>query len=208
MGQLTDPLSHFLFVLSLIWLLEDRPWPLAACLALGVAAKETAVLIVPVYLACFWRQGLRAWITTAGLGLACLVSYLAVRLPQGWHPALTDVHGLDQLMIGTNLGLGEPIARRGAPLWANYLYPLVFVGLFLVPLAWHWRRLDPRLRTVCATLVPLLLASNVCFGWLYEARNYMLLIPLLATAALSVTPKKAAYQPGDRGSNSDGQACE
>jgi hypothetical protein len=34
------------------------------------------------------------------------------------------------------------------------------------------------------TLVPLVLASNLCFGWMYESRNYLPLVPLLATMAL------------------------
>jgi hypothetical protein len=48
---------------------------------------------------------------------------------------------------------------------------------------WGWRRIDRRLQAICCTLVPLLLLSNLCFGWLYESRNYMPLIPLLATMA-------------------------
>src|SRR5262249_31232257 len=39
-GQLTDPVSHALFALAFIYLLEDRPLALAAALALGVVAKE------------------------------------------------------------------------------------------------------------------------------------------------------------------------
>jgi hypothetical protein len=202
-GQLTDPLSHFLFMLSLIWLLEDRPWPLAVSLALGVAAKETVVLLVVVYFACYWRIGLRAWARTIGLGVACVVGYLAVRLPQGWRPGLVDVNGLDQLMIGTNLGIGAPIANRIAPLWVHYLHPLLFVGPFLPSLVWGWQRIDPRLRVACAVLTPLLLASNICFGWLYESRNYMPLVPLLGTAILSIGPEPAKQQMDDRGHYAD-----
>ena len=35
------------------------------------------------------------------------------------------------------------------------------------------------------TVVPLLLLSNLCFGWMYESRNYMPLVPLLATTAVA-----------------------
>jgi hypothetical protein len=169
---------------SLLYLLQDRPGPLAASLALRVAAKETVVLVVPVYLACWWRRGLRAWVTAGLLGAVCMAAYLAARLPQGWRPGLANVNGLDALMVGTNLGFGEPIATTNIPVWVGYLHVLLFVGIFVPPLAWRWRHIDPRLRTVCATLTPLLLASNVCFGWLYESRNYMPLVPLLTTAVL------------------------
>ncbi len=183
-GQLADPLSHSLFILSIIYLLEDRPWHLAASLALGVAAKETVVLLVPVYFVCRWRQGWRAWLTAGLLGVVCVASYLAVRLPQGWRPGLTNVNGLESLMITSNLGIGEPVYLGAGSLWENYLHPLLFVGVFLLALAWRWRRIDPLLRIVCTTLTPLLLASNICFGWLYESRNYMPLVPLLAAAVL------------------------
>lgn len=183
-GQLTDPSSHFLFILSLIYLLEDRPWPLAASLALGVVAKETAVLIVPAYFACSWRVGWRTWKTTAGLGVVCVAAFLAVRLHQGWRPELENVNGLDALMAGTNLGLGEPIAYGAASVEVGYLHALLFLGPFAILLGYRWGEIDPRLRTACAVLTPLLLASNICFGWLYESRNYLPLIPLLATAVL------------------------
>jgi hypothetical protein len=193
-GQLTDPLSHALFVLALIYLLEDRPGPLALALALGVAAKETVVLLVPVYLACYWRRGVRAWATTALLGVAATASFLVIR-STSWRPEYGAINGAG-LMITTNLGVGQPIAETTVPLWENYAHPLLFVGPFLVLLAWGWRRIDPRLRTACVTLTPLLLLSNLCFGWMYESRNYMPLVPLLATAALAARPGPAASAKG------------
>jgi hypothetical protein len=183
-GQPTDPISHTLFVLSLVYLIEDRPAALAAALALGVLAKETAVIVVPAYLACYWRRGWRALFVTAGLGAACVAAFLAARLPLGWGPGYDDINGTSGLMIGTNLGLGEPIASTSVPLSENYLHPLLFIGTFVPFIAWRWRHVDPRLRALCLTLTPLLLASNVSFGWLYESRNYMPLVPLLATAAM------------------------
>jgi hypothetical protein len=194
-GQLTDPLSHALFVLSLIYLLEDRPGPLALSLALGVAAKETVVLLVPVYLACYWRQGRKALATTALLGLAATAAFFAVR-STSWQLDYGKINGAG-LMITSNLGIGPPRYLGAAPVWENYAHPLLFVGPFLGVLAWCWRDIDPRLRTACVTLTPLLLLSNLCFGWLYESRNYMPLVPLLATAALPATPARAAVARGE-----------
>jgi hypothetical protein len=188
-GQLTDPVSHTLFVLAMIFIVQNRPLALAAALALGVVAKETAVLLVPAYLACWWRRGLPALATTAGLGTACVAAYLAVRLPLGWRPGYGAINGTEGLMVGTNLGIGTPLYHGAAPTYENYLHPLLFVGVFLPPIAWGWRRLDDRLRALCLTLVPLLLLSNLCFGWMYESRNYVPLVPLLATAALASLPR-------------------
>lgn len=195
LGQLTDPLSHALFVLALVYAVEDR-WPaLLAALALGVLAKESAVVLVPGYLAC--RLGAlpagaearfpaaRLLLRTFALGLGCVAAFLAVRLPLGWRPGNEEMNGLPQLMVGTNLGIGKPIAWTFVPLYQNYLQPLLFVGPFLPPIAWGWRRLDGRLRGLVVTVPPLLLFSNLCYGWMYESRNYVPLLPLLATAALA-----------------------
>ena len=199
-GQLTDPLSHALFVLAFLYVVEDRWAPLLAALALGVMAKETAVIVVPAYLAGRLLAG-RPWaarpfgvavLKTAALGLGCAAAFAAVRLPLGWRPGNEEMNGLPGLMIGTNLGIGRPLARTVVPLSQNYLHPLLFVGPFLPPIAWSWRRLDGRLRALVLTVPPLLLLSNLCFGWMYESRNYVPLLPLLATAALAGTGDRLA----------------
>jgi hypothetical protein len=201
-GQLTDPLSHALFVLALVYVLEDRPVALAAALALGVLAKETAVLVVPVYLACHWRRAWRAGGvspllgTTAGLGAACVAAFVAAR-SLSWRPGFEAINGTGGWMAGTNLGVGTPIAWSSVPLYQNYLHPLLFVGAFVPALARHWGRIDPRLRTLCLTLTPLVLASNLCFGWLYESRNYLPLVPVLATMALPVSAATGGATGGE-----------
>lgn len=86
-------------------------------------------------------------------------------------------------MIGTNLGFGEPLYESQAPGYQNYLQPLLFAGIFLPFIALRWRAIDARLKAIFLTLVPLLLASNLCFGWMYESRNYLPLLPLLTTMA-------------------------
>jgi len=192
LGQLTDPLSHALFALALIYIVEDRPIVLAIALALGVLAKETAVLLVPAYLACNWRGGTFVLMKTAALGAACVAAYFAARLPLGWSPGYGSINGTEELMIAANLGIGEPRAVTGVPIVFNYLHPLLFVGSFLPFIAWHWRRIDPRLRALYVVLTPLLLFTNLCFGWMYESRNYVPLLPLLATMVLQgiVLPSK------------------
>lgn len=195
-GQLTDPLSHALLVLAILYVLEDRPFALAAALGLGVLAKETAVIVAAAYLACYWRRGWRSWWIAVGLGGVCLTAFLAARLPHGWRlGGFDDINGTTGLMIGTNLGFGEPISLTSVPLWQNYLHPLLFVGIFVPFLAWRWNRIDPLLRVMCLTLTPLVLGSTLCFGWLYESRNYVPLLPLLTTMAV---PPAAALAQRER----------
>jgi hypothetical protein len=188
-GQLTDPLSHALFVLALIWAARDRTALLAASLALGVLAKETVVLVVPAYWACYWRGGWRPLLKAAALGAVCVAAFLAARLPYGWYPGYEKINGTERLMVLDNLGIGEPQYSSAAPLWQHYLQPALFVLPFVPFIARGWRRLDFRLKAMCLVLTPLVLLSNLCFGWLYESRNYMPLLPPLATAALlAITP--------------------
>jgi hypothetical protein len=181
-GQLTDPLSHALFMLALIYVVQDRWLILAAALALGVMAKETVLLVTVSYFACYWRKGWPTLCKTVLLGAACVAAYFAVRLPISGRVGSDVINGTG-LMIGTNLGIGEPIATTYVPLSMNYLHPLLFIGPFLPFLILGWRRIDGRLQAIGLTLVPLLLLSNLCFGWMYESRNYMPLVPLLATMA-------------------------
>jgi hypothetical protein len=183
-GQLTDPLSHSLFVLAFLFAVRDRTALLGVLLVLGILAKETVILMVPAYWACYWRGGWRPLLKAVGLGLVCVAAFLAARLPYGWYPGYEKLNGTERLMVCDNLGIGEPYYTSLAPPWENYLHPALFVLPFVPFIAWGWRRLDGRLKALCLVLTPLLLLSNLCFGWLYESRNYMPLLPLLGTAAL------------------------
>jgi hypothetical protein len=182
-GQLTDPLSHTLFVLGLVYIVEDRPVALAAALALGVLAKETAVLLVPCWFVSRTWRAPRTLVETVLLGAVATAALLAARLPFGWRPGAREMNGAG-LMVGTNLGIGPPVAFTSVPLYQRYLQPLLFVVPFVPWIAWNWRAIDVRLRRMAVTLTPLVLASNLCFGWLYESRNYVPLLPLLTTMAL------------------------
>jgi hypothetical protein len=185
-GQLTDPLSHALFVFAFIWTVQDRTALLGAALALGVLAKETVVLVVPVYWLCYWRGGLWPLLKAAALGAVCVIAFLAARLPFAWSLGYDKINGTQALMILDNLGFPPPDRpyQPGAPIYHNYLHPALFVLPFVPFIAWGWRRIDRRLKVMCLTLTPLVILSNLCFGWLYESRNYMPLLPLLGSAAL------------------------
>jgi len=195
LGQLTDPLSHTLFVLALIYVVQDRWLVLAAALALGVLAKETVVIVVPVYWACNGRRGWPALGKASVLGAACVLAFLAARLPLGWWPGYGSINGTEGLMIGTNLGIGQPLYSGSAPTLMNYVHPLLFVGLFVPFIARNWRGINARLKVMGLTLTPLLLASNLCFGWMYESRNYLPLLPMLTTMALPARRAETARPP-------------
>lgn len=195
-GQLTDPLSHALFALGLTYIVQDRWLALAGTLALGILAKETAVILVPAYLACYWPKGLSsAWhptekwkglvLRSVFLATICVGVFLAVRLPAGLELNTKSINGAPGLMIGTNLGIGRPLFRiEPYMMRQNFVQPALFIGVFLPFIILQWRRLDRRLRILCLVLTPLVLASNLCFGWMWESRNYVPLLPVLAAMAL------------------------
>ncbi len=183
-GQLTDPMSHWLFALALVYVVEDRWVALAVVLAVGVLAKETIVVLVPGYLACYVRSGWAVISRCVVLTAAAVLAFLAVRLPYGWGPGYQQINGTEELMMASNLGVGHVLYVSGVPLYQNYLQPALFIGIF-IPLLWRrWPDLDGRLKALLVTVPPLVLASSVCFSWLYVSRNYVPLLPLLTTACV------------------------
>ena len=54
------------------------------------------------------------------------------------------------------------------------------------------------MRALFLVVTPLLLLSNVCFGWLYELRNYIPLVPLLATMAVPPVGTKTHAEREER----------
>jgi hypothetical protein len=191
-GQPTDPMSHTFLVLGMLYIVEDRCAALGGALALGVMAKETALILIPAYAACHWHRGWQAFWRMATLCAVGGAAFLATRLPLGWRPGHESVNGVSGLMVGTNLGIGEPIAFTYVPRYENYLQPALFIGLWLPLIALRWRRLDYSLKALAVTLTPLLFASSLCFSWLYESRNYLPLLPLLSTMALWSEPDASA----------------
>jgi hypothetical protein len=181
-GQLTDPLSHALFALSLIYTVEGRSLALAGSLFLGMLAKETVAIVVVADWACHWRQGWRALCRSSLLAAACAAAFLATRLPLGWRLDL-GVNGTPLNVLG-NLGIG-PMPSFPESIWyENYLQPLLFVGVFIPFIAMNWKKTESELKALFVTLTPLLLGSSLLFGWLYESRNFVPLLPVIVTMAL------------------------
>ncbi len=78
-----DPLANFLFALALSWILRHKLAPAVAVVAVGVLAKETMILLLPIL--CWQRirrqpSDPRAWVAAAALCLLPIGSLITVRL--------------------------------------------------------------------------------------------------------------------------------
>jgi hypothetical protein len=179
-GQLTDPISHALFVLGLVWVVEDRRGLVLGAVGLGMLAKETAVLLIPAYLACNRKAGIRAVLWSAGFLAVAVAVLLAARLPLGWRPG-TSLNGVD----GTLLFLSN-FAPDAGDYWAHtslaerYLHPLAFIVPFLPLAMWKWQQTPDSLRALALTVPPLMIGVHVTMSWAHESRNYMPALPVLA----------------------------
>lgn len=191
-GQLTDPMSHALFVLALCYLVEDRWLLLALTVALGVLAKETALIIVLAYFVCHVERPLHSLVRTLGPALAGMAAYLAARVPYGWRLRSGSINGTPA-NLRWNLGIGPLPAFPESIIHQFYIQPIMFIGIFLPFIAWRWRQAEWPLKALFLTLVPLLFASQLFYGWLYESRNYVPLLPVLTTLALTPARK---FSPG------------
>jgi hypothetical protein len=203
-GQLTDPMSHALFLLGLIYIVEDNLPGLFVAVVAGVLAKETAGLLAVAYLAVHWRKGRPAFYKAAAVGVGAVAAFLAARLPLGWRPGSGPIHSISGLMITANLGIGTPLTPSSVPLNRRYLHVFLFIGVFIPLIVLRWRRTDPRLKTLYLSLTPLVFLSSLLFSWLHESRNFVPLLPIeaaiiLAPAAPVVATRKLG-QPVAAGS--------
>src|SRR5262249_40867071 len=157
LGQLTDPLRHTLFVLGYIYIMEDRPFALAAALALGVLAKETAVLLGPGWFVCHAWKARRTRLVTALLGARATAA--GVGAGGGWAGGRRWAGGRGPrgrrgrgVMIPRTLGWGPRAPPTSVPLVLFFVHPLLFTVPFLPWVVRNWRAADVRLRWLLVTM--------------------------------------------------------
>jgi hypothetical protein len=185
-GQLTDPMSHWLFVMALIFVVDNEWTLLAVALAIGIFAKETALLIVPAYFLCWRQNGWPTYRRTLILGAVCVLAYFAVRLPLGWRPIYSQINGAPDALFWTNIGWDAPAGRWLMTIRHHLFHVNLFFLVFVPFIAYQWRSLDRTLKILCLTVPTLVLATNVWFSLVHESRNYMPALPILLAASLQV----------------------
>ncbi len=153
-GQLTDPLSHLSFVLAFIFLEAGDFEFLLSTLLIGSIAKET-VLALSGYYVLFCRSDRRYAAKALTLSIATIAVYYGVRsfvlrgtIHYSQVSGVNPGHVLDNLMSAD---------------WPVAIIILLAYGVFL---AMGWKETPRPLKRMTFYLIPVLLISNLFFGWL------------------------------------------
>lgn len=169
-GQLTDPLSHLSFVLAFIFLETGDFEYLLSTLLIGSLAKET-VLAMTGYYVLFCRSDRRYIAKAITLGFTTLLAYFGVRF----------------FVLRGGMTYGQISAVDPSHAIINLHSPWVLTSTILLAyiifLVLGWNETPGSLKRLALYLIPVLLISNVFFGWLYETRNYMPAVFVLAVIA-------------------------
>lgn len=167
-GQLTDPMSHLLFVWSFIFAERDDFACFSLVVLFGILAKES-IVIMPVY---YFLLKLRTGNSMARPILLIAVSaalVFSVRSLISADMEYENISGVDPSHILNNLAQYE--------IWSRQLaYTLgIFIPFFIL----SWKTSHRQLRNLVLFLLPPLIVSNIMFSWLHESRNFIpVVIPL------------------------------
>ena len=182
-GQLTDPLSHLSFVLAFLFLGTEEFWLLLTVLVIGSLAKET-VLAMTLYFVLFHRKEKNYIGKAALLCAGTVIAYFGVRL--------AILKGTMNYVQVSATSLGHIRVNAGFLAWVPAF--LLTVGVFLPFLAIGWDRTPAVLKRQALFLLPVLFLSSLLFGWLYETRNFMPLVFVLAVIAARTLSDGPAFE--------------
>jgi hypothetical protein len=197
-GQLTDPLSHLSFVLAFIFLETGDFAFLISTLLIGSLAKETVLALAGFYVL-FCRSDPRYPLKAVTLCVSSLAFYFGVRY--------FVLHGTIRYVQISHVDPHHVIDNLTSADW-----PLAIVVLlgYMIFLLLGWKETPRALKRMTFFLLPVLLISNLFFGWLRETRNYMPIVFVLSVVAArylsrrvvmpdaSVSPIEQAVTRSDR----------
>ncbi len=170
-GQLTDPISHLLFVWSFIFLQLDCFIYFALSILIGMLAKET-ILVMPIYYILTQMNDKKRWAKGGILLAVGILMFFMIRMIVTSNDlTYKNISGVEISHIQRNLSfLG---------LWGRQVS--YTIGILLPFLVLAWRTTRKELKHLVMFLLPMLLLSNSIFSWLHEARN---LIPVVIPMAI------------------------
>jgi hypothetical protein len=170
-GQLTDPISHLLFVWSFIFLELDCFIYFAVSILIGVFAKET-ILVMPIYYILIQMNEKKRWAKGGILLVIGILMIFMIRMIVTSNDlTYRNISGIEISQIRRNL--------RYLGLWGRQVS--YTIGILLPFLVLAWRTTRKELKHLVMFLLPILLLSNTIFSWLHETRN---LIPVVIPMAI------------------------
>jgi hypothetical protein len=186
-GNLLDPMSHLVMLTALYYCRLRQFWSFFWLFVLGVFIKETMLLLAP----CYYLMNLE----TTGprekhnrqqivlLGLTGMAVFFACRLPFHFGYSFESLNRTAELMIYANLGMSRAQMWSKVSVFERYLHPVLFLFMWLPLILWQRRRLPVSLFWTSLYLAAGLYATNLCFGWNHESRNFIpgLVLLLIST---------------------------
>ncbi len=173
-GQLTDPLSQLSFILAFIFLETSSFGLFLSTLLIGSLGKETVLAMAGYYLL-FGRAERHYFPKAVLLVCAVLADYFGVRwlvLRGSPHYQYNQVSGMTPADVWLNWHSGR---------WLPLL--LLTVGSLVPFLLANWKDTPAGLKRQALFLFPVLFLSGTFFSWLFETRNFMPLVFVLAVVA-------------------------
>jgi hypothetical protein len=189
-GNLLDPMSHLVMFSAFYYARQKRFWEFFWLFVLGVFIKETMLLLVP----CYWLMNLEStglWSKhnlqrMVLLGVTGMLVFFACRLPFHYSYDFQSLNRTPESMIAPNLGLAGAQVASTIPLIIRYLYPCLFLFMWMPLVIWQRHRLPKSLFWAGLYFAVMLFATNTVFGWNHESRNFIPGLVLLLICTLII----------------------
>ena len=166
----------FFFSACLYFLFTDRFIPYLCLLAVGTLNHEITLLLIPVFVALHFPEGLkrtRVWLQTA----LQLAAWGGVRALMFW---LLPSDASPELRLQANI---QELLHPTPGLFLRYVSPLIWMGAGL----FGYRHAPRRLRRALI-LLPLLVITTFLYGQFHEVRQFDAFIPVIVALILCSIP--------------------
>ncbi len=201
-GNLLDPMSHLVMVTAFYYCWQRKFWSFFWLFVLGIFIKETMLLLAP----CYYLMNLkttrllaaRNWQQIILLGLAGMAVFFACRLPFHFGYSFESLNRTPEWMIYANLGMARAKVTHTVSVFERYLHPVLFLFMWLPLILWQRRRLPAPLFWTSLYLAAGLYATNLCFGWNHESRNFIPGLVLLLISTMIILDGWVTEQPAAR----------
>jgi len=201
-GNLLDPMSHLAMFTAFYYCRQRKFRHFFWVFLFGVFVKETMLLLAPCYFLMNLETGRpaslhkdRSWQRILLLSLAGMAVFFACRLPFHFDYNFQTLNRTPGSMIWANLGIGHAPVGSPVSVLLRYLHPILFLFMWLPLIITQRRFLPVSLFWTSLYFAAALYATNTCFGWNYESRNFVPGLVLLLICTMIIIPPWLQEQP-------------